>query len=164
MAPDNDLEYFYDMLQLSEFEDPDFSRIGAHVAESIQRHTSYLKAPQVIFALFDQMFYPIDRQHLASALHTIPRPDVSPSHFKPGKLDAVPLLCSIKEFVGSSPCENDAGELYPRRTLASFVPVKSYMIFNLIGFEDFGWMHLWLSGRASPVISGPTALSRTFWW
>lgn len=139
-APGNDLEYFYDMLQLSEFEDPYFSRIGAHVAESIQRHTSYLKALRVIFALFDKKLSPLDRQHLASALHAIPRPDVSPAHFKPGKLDAVPLLCSIKECVGSSACETDTGELYPRKTLASFVSVKSYMMFNLIGIEDLTWL------------------------
>ena len=139
-APGNDLDYFYDMLQLSDSEDPVLSRIGAHVAESIQRHTSYLKAPQVVFALFDKKLSPLDRQHLASALHAIPRPDVSPSLFKPGKLDAVPLLCSIKECVGSAACETDTGELYPRKTLASFVSVKSFMMFNLIGIEDLTWL------------------------
>ena len=139
-APRNDLEFFYDMLQLSDFDDPDYARIGASVAESLQRHTCYLKGPQVIFALFDSQISLIDRQMIASALHTIPRPSVSPSHFKPGKLDAVPLLCSIKECVGSAGCVNEAGNLYPRKTLANFVTVKSFLMFNLLGIEDLIWL------------------------
>ena len=35
-APANDLEYFYDMLELSEVSDPVLSRIGDRVADSIQ--------------------------------------------------------------------------------------------------------------------------------
>ena len=139
-APRNDLEFFYDMLQLSDFDDPDYARIGASVAESLQRHTSYLKGPQVIFALFDSQLSPIDRQMIASALHAIPRPSVSPAHFKPEKLDAVPLLCSIKECVGSPGCVNEDGDLYPRKTLANFVSVKSYLMFNLLGIEDLTWL------------------------
>ena len=128
------------MLHLSDFEDPVFSRMRAHVAESIQRHTSYLKAPHVVFALFDRNLSLLDRQLLASALHAIPRPDVSPSQFKPRKLDTVPLLCSNKECVGSAASETDTGELFPRKTLASFVIFKSYMMFNLIGIEDLTWL------------------------
>ena len=140
-APSNDLELFYDMLQLTEFDDPDFSRIGAHVAESIQRHTCYLKAPQVIFGLFDDNSSPIDRRLLASALHAIPRPDDSPAFFKPGKLDAVSLLCSVRECVGSPLCEGEEGDLFPRKTLASFVSVKSYLLFNLLGIDDLSWLN-----------------------
>lgn len=140
-APSNDLELFYDMLQLTEFDDPDFSRIGAHVAESIQRHTCYLKAPQVIFGLFDEKSSPIDRRLLASALHAIPRPDDSPAFFKPGKLDAVSLLCSVRECVGSPLCEGEEGDLFPRKTLASFVSVKSYLLFNLLGIDDLSWLN-----------------------
>ena len=77
---------------------------------------------------------------IASALHAIPRPSVSPAHFKPGKLDAVPLLCSIKECVGSHGCVNEDGDLYPRKTLANFVSVKSYLMFNLLGIEDLTWL------------------------
>ena len=140
-APGNDLELFYDMLQLSDFDDPDFARIGDHVAESIQRHTSYLKAPQVIFGLFDEMSSAMDRQNLASALWSIPRPDTSLSYFKAGKLDAVPLLCSKKECVGSPLCCNETGGFYPRKTLASLVSVKSYLMFNLIGVYDLSWLN-----------------------
>ena len=48
---------------------------------------SYLKPPQVIFALFDER-----SSAIASALSTIPRPDNSPSYFKAGKLDDVSLV------------------------------------------------------------------------
>ena len=53
-APSHDMEYFYDMLNLSEMDDSDFCKIGFSVADSIQRHSCYLKAPQVIFALFNE--------------------------------------------------------------------------------------------------------------
>ena len=91
-APGNDLEFFYDMLQLS-------------------------------------------------ALWSTPRPDTSPSYFKAGKLDAVPLLCSKKECVGSPLCCNETGGFYPRKTLASLVSVKSYLMFNLIGVDDLSWLN-----------------------
>ena len=94
-APANDLMYFYDMQNLSEVEDPDFSRIGIYVIDSIQRHTSYLKGPQVIFALFDEMAAPVERSKIASSLAAIPRPDTSPFYFKAGKLADIPLVCSM---------------------------------------------------------------------
>ena len=139
-APASDLKYFYDMQQLSESMDPDFSRIGTHVTESIQRHTSYLKAPQVIFGLFDNSSSIMDRKSLASALSAIPRPDTNPSVFKPGKLPEVPLLCNIKECVGSNFCVNEEGNFYPSKTLASLVSAKSYLLFNLLGIEDLSWL------------------------
>ena len=139
-APSNDLNYFYDMQDLSEIEDPDLSRIGIYVSDSIQRHTSYLKAPQVIFALFDEMSAPVERQKLASALAAIPRPDSSPSYFKAGKLADVPLVCSMKECVGSSLCITDSGNFYSKKTLAGLVGVKSYMLFNLLKIEDLSWL------------------------
>ena len=74
------------MQDLFEVDDPDMSRIGAHVSESIQRHTSYLKAPQVIFPLFDDKLEPSERQKFATALAAIPRPDKSPTYFKSGLL------------------------------------------------------------------------------
>ena len=77
---------------------------------------------------------------LASALWSIPRPDTSPSYFKAGMLYAVPLLCSKKECVLSPFCVNETGGLYPKKTLASLVSVKSYMMFNLIGVEDLSWL------------------------
>ena len=45
-APTNDLKYFNEMMTLSEVDDPDLSRIGFRVTESIQRHTRYLKPPR----------------------------------------------------------------------------------------------------------------------
>ena len=105
-----------------------------------QRHTSYLKPPQVIFALFDERSSAIDRQLLASALSAIPRPDISPSYFKPGKLDDVPLVCSMKECVGSVLCLDEVGNLYSQKTLATFVSVKSYLLFNLLKIEDLSWL------------------------
>ena len=85
------------MLELSEVRDPVLSRIGDTVADSIQRHTSYVKASQVIFA----QARATDRQKLASALSPLHRPDSSSSFFKPGKLAEVPLVCTFKECVGS---------------------------------------------------------------
>ena len=139
-APSNDLNYFYDMQDLSEVKDPDLSIIGIYVSDSIQRHTSYLKAPQVIFALFDEMSAPVERQKLATALAAIPRPDSSPSYFKAGKLADVPLVCSMKECVGSSLCITDSGNFYSKKTLAGLVGVKSYMLFNLLKIEDLSWL------------------------
>ena len=63
-APSNDLSYFYDMLNLADMEDCDFSRIGRNVSDSLQRHTCYMKAPQVIFALFDETSSPTKRRNL----------------------------------------------------------------------------------------------------
>ena len=139
-APANDLEYFYDMLNLSEVSDPVLSRIGEKVADSIQRHTSYLKAPQVIFALFDEHSPATDRQRLASALSDIPRPDSSPSYFKPGKLAEIPLVCSMKECVGSNLCVNDDGEFYQKKSLPDLVSVRSYLMFNLLKIDDLSWL------------------------
>ena len=139
-APANDLAYFYDMVELSEMEDKDYSKIGTQVADSIQRHTCYLKAPQVIFGLFDEKSKPKDRQYLASALFKIPRPETSPSYFKPGKMADVPLVCSTQECVGSPTCMNEDGLLYPKKTLANLVSVKSYLLFNLLGIEDMSWL------------------------
>ena len=139
-APANDLSFFQDMLRLSESEDPDFARIGAQVAESVQRHTSYMKAPQVVFALFDEKAGVKERRDLASALSAIPRLDTSPSCFKPGKLAEVPLLCSKKECVGSAFCTNEDGDFYPQKTLADLVSSKSYMLFNLLHIEDLSWL------------------------
>ena len=101
-AASNDLNYFYDMQTLIDIDDPDFSRIGAFVSDSIQRHKSYLKAPQVIFALFDESSSSVDRQVLAAALGKVPRPDPSATCFKPGKLADVFLVCSVGECVGKS--------------------------------------------------------------
>ena len=131
-APAADLSSFQDMLGLSESEDPDFARIGDQVAESVQRHTSYLKAPQVVFALFDEKSGVKERKDIASALSAIPRLDSSPSFFKPGKLAEVPLVCSKKECVGSSFCTNEDGDFYPQKTLADLVSSKSYLLFNLL--------------------------------
>ena len=139
-APSNDLQYFYDMQDLFDVEDPDMSRIGAYVSDSIQRHTSYLKAPQVIFALFNEKLEPTERQTLAAALAAIPRPDSSPDHFRPGKLADIPLVCSMKECVGSSLCIDDSDLPFPKKTLASFVGVKSYLLFNLLHIEDLSWL------------------------
>ena len=139
-APANDLSFFQDMLRLSESEDPDFARIGAQVAESVQRHTSYLKAPQVVFALFDEKSGVKERKDIASALSAIPRLDSSPSFFKPGKLAEVPLVCSKKECVGSSFCTNEDGDFYPQKTLADLVSSKSYLLFNLLHIEDLSWL------------------------
>ena len=108
-APANDLQFFYDMMKLSEVSDPDLSRIGYHVTDSVQRHTSYLKPPQVIFALFDERSSPAERHKLASALSEIPRPDTAALYVKPGKLPDVPLVCSMKECVGSVLCLDGAG-------------------------------------------------------
>ena len=120
--------YFYDMQNLSEVEDPDFSRIGIYVSDSIQRHTSYLKGTQVIFALFDEMAAPVERSKIASSLAAIPRPDTSPFYFKAGKLADIPLVCSMKECVGSSLCSNDIEDF------------KSYLLFNLLKIEDLSWL------------------------
>ena len=139
-APANDLSFFQDMLRLSESEDPDFARIGAQVAESVQRHSSYLKAPQVVFALFDEKSGVKERKDIASALSAIPRLDSSPSFFKPGKLAEVPLVCSKKECVGSSFCTNEDGDFYPQKTLADLVSSKSYLLFNLLHIEDLSWL------------------------
>ena len=139
-APRNDLNYFYDMQSLVDMEDPDFSRIGASVSDSIQRHTSYIKAPQVIFALFDEGSPSLDRQGLASTLAKIPRPDIAAPTFKPGKLADVSLVCSVKECVGSSLCEDDLGNFYPKKTLSSFVSEKSYLLFNLLEIADLAWL------------------------
>ena len=139
-APANDLEYFYDMIELSEVRDPVLSRIGDKVSDSIQRHTSYLKSPQVIFALFDEQSAASDRQKLASSLSAIPRPDSSPSHFKPGKLADVPLVCTMKECVGSNLCVNEDGELYQKKSLTDLVSVKSYLLFNLLKIDDLSWL------------------------
>ena len=139
-APANDLQYFYDMMQLSEVKDSDLSRIGYYVTESIQRHTSYLKAPQVIFALFDEKSSPAERQKLASALSEIPRPDTSPFYFKPGKLADVQLVCSMNKCVGSVLCEDEHGMCYPEKSLSSLVSVKSYLLFNLLKIKDLSWL------------------------
>ena len=139
-APTNDLDYFYDMQHLVEMDDPDFSRIGAFVSDSIQRHTSYLKAPQVIFALFDETAASDNRQALAAALSKIPKPNQPTTYFKPGKLEDVPLVCSVKECVGSSLCEDDHGNPYPKKTLSSFVSEKSYLLFNLLDITDLTWL------------------------
>ena len=139
-APANDLQLFYDMMKLSEVKDPELSRIGYHVTESVQRHTSYLKPSQVIFALFDETSSPADRQKLASALSEIPRPDTSPVYFKPGKLPDVPLVCSMKECVGSALCLDEAGKSYPEKSLPSLLSVKSYLLFNLLKIEDLSWL------------------------
>jgi hypothetical protein len=139
-APANDLQYFYDMLELSEVRDPLLSRIGDKVADSIQRHTSYLKAPQVIFSLFDEHATATGRQKLASALSALPRPDNSPSFFKPGKLAEVPLVCTLKECVGSSLCEDEDGGYYQKKTLPDLVTVRSYLLFNLLKIEDLSWL------------------------
>ena len=139
-APANDLQYFYDMLQLSEVEDSVLSRIGDKVADSLQRHTSYLKAPQVIFALFDEDATAADRQKLAAALSALPRPDISPSFFKPGKLAEVPLVCTLKECVGSLLCEDEDGFHYQKKTLPDLVTVRSYVLFNLLKIEDLSWL------------------------
>ena len=151
-APANDLEYFYDMLELSEVKDPVLSRIGDRVADSIQRHTSYLKAPQVILALFDEHSAAADRQELAAALSALPRPDSSPSYFKSGKLAEVPLVCTFKECVGSSLCENEEGKFYDRKKLPDLVSSRSYLLFNLLNIDDLSWLEtsvdLWSSSPA----------------
>lgn len=139
-APANDLAFFYDMLKLSDIADPDLSRIGIKVSESIQRHTSYLKAPQVIFGLFDEKSDVLARKNLASALSAIARVDTSPADFKAGKLADVPLVCSMRECVGSSLCVNEEGDLYPKKTLASLVSGKSYLLFSLLHIEDLSWL------------------------
>ena len=139
-APANDLTYFYSMQALSEMDDSDFSKIGVQVSASIQRHTSYLKPSQVIFALFDEKSFSKERHNIASALSTIPRPDCSPHYFKPGKVADVPLVCSVKECVGSSLCLNEAGDYYPPKSLASLVSVRSYLLFNLLKIEDLTWL------------------------
>ena len=128
------------MLELSEVSDPVLSRIGDRVADSIQRHTSYLKAPQVIFALFDEHAVATDRQQLAAALSALPRLDSSPNYFKPGKLPEVPLVCTTKECVGSKLCENEEGDFYQKKTLPDLVSVKSYLLFNLLKVEDLSWL------------------------
>ena len=130
------------MQNLSEVEDPDLSRIGIFVNDSIQRHTSYLKPPQVIFALFDEMSAPVDRSRIASTLAAIPRPDTSPFFFKAGKLADIPLVCSMKECVGSSLCSNEDGDFYSMKTLAGLVGVKSYLLFNLLKIEDLNWLEV----------------------
>ena len=71
-APANDLTFFYSMQALSEIDDPDVSKIGVQVSVSIQRHTSYLKPSQVIFALFDEKSSSLERRKIASALSHIP--------------------------------------------------------------------------------------------
>ena len=147
-APANNLSYFYSMQALSEMDDPDFSKIGVHVSGSIQRHTSYLKPSQVIFSLFDEKISPQERQDIASALTSIPRPDTSPKYFKAGKVADVPLVCSVKECVGSSLCSNDEGAFYPPKTLASLVSARSYLLFNLLHIEDISWL-------AAPVCLWP---------
>ena len=139
-APANDLEYFYDMMELTEVRDPVLSRIGNKVIDSIQRHTSYMKAPQVIFALFDEHAAAPDRQNLASALSALPRPDSSPSFFKPGKLPEIPLVCTLKECVGTKLCEDENGQFYKKKTLPELVSVRSYLLFNLLKIEDLSWL------------------------
>ena len=128
------------MLDLLDIDNKEMSRIGAHVCDSIQRHTSYLKEPQVIFALFDENLKSSERQEIASALDAVERPDISPDHFKPGKLSEIPLVYSMKECVSSSLCMNESDELFPKNTLASLVVVKSYLLFNLLKIEDLSWL------------------------
>ena len=139
-SPSNDLSYFYDILSLADMEDCDFSRIVRNVSDSIQRHTCYIKAPQVIFALFYEMASPNERQELASAVAAISRPDLSPSHFKAGKLPPVPLVCSTKECVGTSQCEMECGNSYSKKTLFGLVSAKSYVLFNLLKIDDLTWL------------------------
>ena len=140
-APANDLQYFYDMMQLSDVSDPEFSRIGMFVTESIQRHTSYLKPAQVIFALFDEKLPATDRQDLALALSNIPRPDISSFYFTPGKVPDVPLVCSSKECVGSILCLDESEERFPKKTLSSLVSARSYLLFNLLKIDDLSWLN-----------------------
>ena len=70
----------------------------------------------------------------------IPRPDTSPLYFKPGKLPDIPLVCSMKECVGSSLCSDDVGDFYSKKTLAVLVWVKSYLLFKLLKIEDLSWL------------------------
>ena len=91
------------------------------------------------FGLFDNSSSAMDRKSLASALSAIPRPDTNPLVFKPGKLPDIPLLCNIKECVGSNFCVNEEGDFYPSKTLATLVSAKSYLLFNLLGIEDLSW-------------------------
>ena len=35
---------------------------------------------------------------------------------------------------------NEDGLLYPKKTLANLVSVKSYLLFNLLGIEDMSWL------------------------
>ena len=141
IAPAEDLSYFYDMLELSESEDRYLSRIGSKVCESIQRHTCYLKPPQVIFSLFNQNSSALELQEIASKLSTIPRPGSSAASFKPGKLPDVQLLCSVQECVGSSLCVDDDGNLFPRKTLPDLLSSKSYLLFNSLKIEDLSWLN-----------------------
>ena len=128
------------MHELSEVSDPVLSRIGGRVADSVHRHTSYLKAPQVIFALFDEQTKATDRQQLAASLSALPRPDSSPTYFNPGKLSEFPLVCTAKECVGSKLCHNEEGEFYKKKTLPDLVSAKSYFRFNFLQVEDPSWL------------------------
>ena len=98
--------------------------------------------------MFDEKISPQERQDVASALTSIPRPDTSPKYFKAGKVADVPLVCSVKECVGSSLCSNDEGAFYPPKTLASLVSARSYLLFNLLHIEDICWL-------AAPVCLWP---------
>ena len=90
--------------------------------------------------MFDEESSSQERHKIASALSDIPRPDSSPQYFKAGKVADVPLVCSVKECVGSSLCMNDAGDFYPPKSLASLVPVRLYLLFNLLKIEDLTWL------------------------
>ena len=46
----------------------------------------------------------------------------------------------MKECVGSSLCEDDLGNFYPKKTLSSFVSEKSYLLFNLLEIADLAWL------------------------
>ena len=46
----------------------------------------------------------------------------------------------MQEFVGSSLCSNDVGDVYSKKTLAGLVGVKSYLLFNLLKIEDLSWL------------------------
>ena len=137
-APEQDLSYFHDMLEISDIEDPLLSNIGVKVAESIQRHTAYLKPSQVVFALFDEEAEDAARRQLADALAAITRPGMSV--LKSGKVAEVPLLCSLKECVGTFFCQDDDGNGYPRKQLPEYLTSRSYLLFNLLKIEDLSWL------------------------
>ena len=148
-APANDLSFFQDMLRLSESEDPDFARIGDQVAESVQRHTSYLKAPQVVFALFDEKSGVKERKDIASALSAIPRLDSSSSLFK---------LASWLKYLWFAPRRSvwdphsgqmRMGTSILRRLLLIWCPASPICCSTFFTLRiSLGWMHLLDSGPA----------------
>ena len=84
--------------------------------------------------MFDEEAEDAARRQLADALAAITRPGMSV--LKSGKVAEVPLLCSLKECVGTFFCQDDDGNEYQRKQLPEYLTSRSYLLFNLLKIVD----------------------------